>query len=103
MCVWSGPPPTPPLETHFFEVFRGVGGGAGFGGDQKCSPLSWVENHESFGLFFFDFEPKKCFRVPTPYALFSHFCYAGGFGDLGDPVVPTLRDVSGDVVTVCAY
>ena len=22
------------------------------------------------------------------YALFSHFCYVGGFGDLGDPVVP---------------
>ena len=25
------------------------------------------------------------------YALFSHFCYVGGSGDLGDPVVPTLR------------
>ena len=36
-------------------------------------------------------------------ALFSHFCYVGGFGDLNDPVVPTLRGVSGDVVTVCAY
>ena len=30
------------------------------------------------------------------YAIFSHFCYVGGFGDLGDPVVPTLRGVSGD-------
>ena len=37
------------------------------------------------------------------YALSSHFCYVGGFGDLGDPVVPTLRDVSGDVLTVYAY
>ena len=36
------------------------------------------------------------------YALFSHFCYVGGFGNLGDPVVPTLRGVSGDVVTVYA-
>ena len=74
-------------------------------------------------LVFFDFEPKKCFRVPTPwgsygaewdecrctlcsfhpYALFSHSCYVGSFGDLGDPVVPTRRGVSGDVVTVCAY
>ena len=36
------------------------------------------------------------------YALSSHFCYVGGFGDLGDPVVPTLRGVSGDVVTVYA-
>ena len=37
------------------------------------------------------------------YALFGHFCYVGGFGDLGDPVVPTPRGVSGDVVTVYAY
>ena len=37
------------------------------------------------------------------YALFSHFCDGGGFGDLGDPVVSTLRGVSGDVVTVYAY
>ena len=22
------------------------------------------------------------------YALFSHFCYVGGFGDLSDPVLP---------------
>ena len=29
-------------------------------------PLFWVGNHESFG-FFFDFEPKKCFRVPTAW------------------------------------
>ena len=36
-------------------------------------------------------------------ALFSHFWYVGGFGDLGDPVVPSLRGVSGDVVTVYAY
>ena len=33
---------------------------------------------------------------------FSHFCYVGGFGDLGDSVVSTLRGVSGDVVTVSA-
>ena len=37
------------------------------------------------------------------YALSSHFCYVDGFGDLGDPVVSTLRGVSGDVVTVHAY
>ena len=37
------------------------------------------------------------------YALFSRFCYVGGFGDLGDPVLSTLRGVSGDVVTVYAY
>ena len=36
------------------------------------------------------------------HALFGHFCYVGGIGDFGDPVVPTLRGVSGDVVTVYA-
>ena len=36
------------------------------------------------------------------YALFSHFWYVGGFGDLGEPVVPTLRGASGDGVTVHA-
>ena len=37
------------------------------------------------------------------YALFSHFCHMGGFGDLRDPVLPTLRGVNGDFVTVYAY
>ena len=37
------------------------------------------------------------------YALFSHLWYVGGFGNLGEPVVPTLRGASADVVTVCAY
>ena len=37
------------------------------------------------------------------YALFGLLCYVGGFGDLGDPVVPTPRGVSGDVVTLYAY
>ena len=68
-------------------------------------------------LVFFDFKLKKCFRVPTPwgcmgrswmsvdavYALFGHFCHVGRFGDLGDLVLPTLRGVGGDAVTVYAY
>ena len=37
------------------------------------------------------------------YALLSLFCYVGGFGNLAHPVVPTLRGVSRDVVTVYAY
>ena len=37
------------------------------------------------------------------YALFSGVCYVGGFGNLGDPVVSTLRGASGNVVTVYAY
>ena len=31
------------------------------------------------------------------------FWYVGGFGNPGDPVVSSLRGVSGDVVTVYAY
>ena len=34
------------------------------------------------------------------YALLSHFWYVGGFGGLGDPVVPSLRGVTGNVVTL---
>ena len=34
------------------------------------------------------------------YAVFSHFCCVGGFGDLSDTMVPTLRGATGDVVTV---
>ena len=37
------------------------------------------------------------------YAFFSHFYYVGGFVDLGDPVLPTLRGASRDVETVYAY
>ena len=88
-----------------------VGGGGGID-----TSFFWVENHESLG-FFFDFEPKKVVRVLTPwglygeewtsayaiYAVFGHFCYVGRFGDPNDPVVPTLRGVSGDVVTGYAY
>ena len=37
------------------------------------------------------------------YALVGLFCYVGGFGDLSDPVVPTLRGGSADVVTLYAY
>ena len=68
-------------------------------------------------LVFFNLEPKKCLRVPlhgvcmgrsgmsaqAVYALFSHSWYVGGFRDLCDPALPTLRGVSGDVVTVYAY
>ena len=37
------------------------------------------------------------------YALFSHFCYVGTFGNLADPMIPTLRGVSGDDVTLYPY
>ena len=37
------------------------------------------------------------------YAVFSHFCNVGIFGNLSDPVVPTLSCASGDVLTAYAY
>ena len=113
MSFWSGPPRSPPLETHFFEVLREVGSGV-----KKRPPPFWVENHESFGFFLFSILSRKscsgsrlhgvCMgrggtSANAVYALLSHFCYVGGFGHLGDPVVPTLRGVSGDVVIVYAY
>ena len=90
-------------------------------GESKMSkkrppPCFWVETHESF--FFFSILSRKSVSgsrlhgvcmgqsgtsAHAVYALFSHFCYLGGFGDLGDLVLPTLRGVSGDVVTVYAY
>ena len=85
------------------------------GGCLKMTPLFfWVENHESFGFCSIlsrkSVSGSRLHGVCTErsgtsavYALFSHFCYVGGFGDLGDPVLPTLRGVSGDVVIVCAY
>ena len=64
-------------------------------------------------LVVFGFEPKKCFRVPTPSGFYGaewdeRLCslctfYVGGFGDLGEPVLPTLRGVCRDVVAVYAY
>ena len=92
-------------------------GGGGVKNVQKMTPpFFWVENHESFG-FFFILSRKSvsgsrlhgvCMgrsgtSAYVAYALFSHFCYVGGLGNLGGPVVSTLRDVSGDVVTVYAY
>ena len=32
------------------------------------TPLFWVKNHESFG--FFNVEPKRFFRVLTPWGLY---------------------------------
>ena len=64
MSFWSGPPQTPPpLETHVFEALREVGGSKidpPFFGSKIMNPL-----------VFFDFELKKCFRVPTPWGLYG--------------------------------
>ena len=78
-------------------------------------PFFWVENHESFGFFQLSRKSVSGSRLhgvcmgrsgtsaDAVYAFLSHFCSVGGFGNLGDPVVPTLRGVSGDVVTIYAY
>ena len=95
-----------------------MGGGGVKNVEKKAPPFFGGRKSRIFWFFFFDFEPKKCFRVPTLWGLygvewdercmpfmhfFSHCWYVGGFGDLGDPVVPTLRGASGDVVTLYAY
>ena len=63
-------------------------------------------------VLFFDFEPKNCIRVPTPWGFygakwderyrslctFQTPCYVGGFGDLVDHVLPTERDVSANIL-----
>ena len=89
-------------------------------GGQKCrqNDSPFFRSKIMNPLLFFDSELKKCFRVPTPwglygaewderfyavYVVFSHFCYVGGSGGLGDPTLPTPRAASGDVVTVYAY
>ena len=92
-------------------------GGGGIENVEKMTPPFFGSRIMNL-LVFFDFQPKKCFRVRTPWGLygaewdehlmqfmhfFSHFWYVGGFGDLGDPVIGSLRGVSGDVVTVYAY
>ena len=48
-----------------------MGGWWGGGWESENDPpFSLGQSHESFG-FFFDFEPKKCFRVPTPWGLYG--------------------------------
>ena len=98
------PPTPPPLETQFLEVLREVGGGGSktdppfFGSKSRIFFLrvSWSQLH---GVCI----GRSGTSDDAVYARFTHFCYIGGFGDLGDPVVPTLRGVSGDVGTVYAY
>ena len=90
------------------------------GGGSKMSkntPLFRVENL----LAAFNFEPKKCFRVMTPWGMYGaewdrQSCslyifqpfllfrrFFVHFGDLGNPVAPTLKGASSDVMTVSAY
>ena len=70
MSFCSGPPQTPPLETHFFEVLREGGGVGGVGGSQKMTPPFFGSKIMNL-LVFLDFEPKRCFRVPTPWGLYG--------------------------------
>ena len=93
----------------------GVGVGGGGGGGQKMTPPFFGSKIMNL-LVFFSILSRKSFSgsrlygvcmgrsgTSAVYALSSHLCYVGGFGNLGDPVGPTLRGASGDVVTVYAY
>ena len=111
MSFWSRPPDLPPLETHFFEVLREVGGWGGgtppFFGSKIMNLLVFFSILSRKGVSGSRLHVVCMGRSGTSanavYAHFCHFCCVGGFGDLGDPVVPTLRGVSGDVVIVYAY
>ena len=93
-----------------------MGGFGGWGWSKNDPPFFWVENHESFCFFSIlsrkSVSGSQLHRVcmgrsgtsaDAVYALFSHFCDVGGFGDLGDPVLPTPRRASREIVTVYAY
>ena len=83
---------------------------------KKMTPPFLGQNLESFGFFSISWRKsvsgsrlhgvcmgRSGTSACAGYALFSHFCYVGSFGDLGDPVLPSLRGVSGGVVTIYAY
>ena len=71
MSFWSEPPDPPHLlETQFFEHHEdGVGGG--FKNVEKMTPTHFFVYNIMNLLVFFDFEPQKCFRVPTPWGLYG--------------------------------
>ena len=92
-----------------------VGGG---GGKKMTPPFFGSKIRKSCIVWYFSILSRKSVSGSRLYggcmgrsgtsayavsALLSHFCYVGGFGDLGDLVVPTVRGVSGDVVIVYAY
>ena len=66
MSFRSGPPPRPP---HLKPTFLRGGCGGGGGKNIETPPpfLCKIINL----LVWFDFEPKKCFRVPTPWGLYE--------------------------------
>ena len=83
---------------------------------EKMTPPSFLGSKIMNLLVFFVFEPKNFsgFRLHgvcmgrsgtsayAVYAIFRHFWCVESFGNLGDPMVPTLRGMSGYVVTVYA-
>ena len=74
VCVWGGGVPrglghTTCLKPTFFR-FSGRWGGGGVGGGQKMTPPFFGSKIMNL-LVFFDFEPKKCFRVPTLWGLYG--------------------------------
>ena len=111
--VFRPEPPHPrPLETHFLELLRRVGGLVKF--VEKGNPhflgakirnlLGFFDGLKSFfGSRLHGVCMRRCgTSAIAVYALFGHFCYVSGFGNFGDPVLRILRGASGDV-TIYAY
>ena len=120
-CPIIAPPnefltPNPPTRNPLSCLFEG-GGGSKTSQKMTPPPFWGVEIVNLLVVFFssiFSCKSVSGFRLRrvrmersgtsawAVYAVCSRFCCAGVFGDLSDPVVPTLRRASGDVVTAYA-
>ena len=114
--------PQHPFQSRSFhrfataELLREVRGGWGGSSVEQMTPTSFGSKIMNLWVFL-TLSRKGVFRsrlqgvyigwsgtsANAVYALFSHFCYVGGLGDLSDPMVPIVRGVSRDVVKVYAY
>ena len=77
MSFWSGHPKTPPhVKPTFLGLCGSWGGGGGWGlgvggaRGKKTTPPFFGSKLMNL-LVFFNFEPKQCFRVATPWGLYG--------------------------------
>ena len=126
-CGTSGPPPPPAPLSACWEVAisllgvlvtgaqSGGGGGPGKAHERHPPPTPRASQFSASPSVFFDFEKKHPASTWSVWSgalvQFMLFCshlvqtyvYVGAFGDPSDPMVPTLRGASGDVVRTYAH